>query len=1633
MLRKIASLVLSSVIAFSSFALNTVFAEDSVAVRTSEISKTVAFPGAQGGGMYTSGARGAVESGKEMEVYHVTSLANKGEGSFREAVSRGNRIIVFDVSGYIDLEENVTIGGNGKNNITILGQTAPGDGICFRGNNIKVSGENIILRYIRFRVGDKLADGNQTRTQDGLEFVDNTKNVIIDHCSVSWGTDENLTAYAVKDVTIQNCIIAEALNHSIHAKDTHSYAAIWGGINLSVYNNLIATHKSRNPKIGTSETTAMTAGYNDWDTVVDIRNNVIYNWQDKAGYGSENGAGTNIVNNVYRPGPATGVKIDRNDDDFTLVKDKSVSDKKKARIFEYSTGNKYGADRFGKIYANGNIIDISDSESDTVKAYAQKVNENNYQPAERIGVFPDEKYSDDFIASLQEEFQPKYLEEPIPFVGNVDYSVADKNAEDVYKYVIENAGAFPRDKVDTRIIKNVEDRTAPNTPVSIDEIVVGSKLEKSYGLVDTPADGIPKDAAVGDYDDRGYPVFNGGKDVSRDAEFDSDKDGIADVWEDKMGLDKTNPKDSINIGPNGLTWLEIYAEDIGKNTFGNITINIADKIVTQRSADIALSVPADSAFSKFEVYCDGKMIKEETASNQTTINVSDLPLGENYITVKALKDDGIYSLSNTQVVYVIGENYGGELTDASDAEGAKVFEDNGRVYTYVNGEKLAILQKENIEGDFLFTAKSDYVSNLVSGVETGISISSGDKIVKLYRIYEGNKIVMKKSINGVVSEAEGIDVYGSNMFNIEKNGDNIILQAGSSASMLKDIATVSLDKDLGGGNVTAAVYAKGVADKITVSEFTNVAFIDNDKKTNPKIELKNLKDRQLLNLTQDIKIEVTPDAKAKVNEIVIMFGDNIIEDLYIKEGISSVEERTIPVKFSGATEGDLRIICFDENLGRAEKTVKIAVSDEVAPWESTNIGGTDTDMPTYISFNKYEQDTLFDYTYKINSPEGNISGTSDKYGYMYQKFNNDMRIYYRSRMQSSKDFGIMLKENASDADGVSYFFGAEKIDGKNVYSLKARKTKGGEYEIIKTIDNFSPDNAYFIVEKEGNVLRIFETTNKNAQCYKKLRLLAETETTLSDEYYMGFAATKGEGASGGADAGWLGLESINRGTEQSYVWNMNYGLDWLWQTQDHKILEPMWTTENVGNNETGKMKISPNAVDENYVEGYVRHEYEVSQGFVDNSFDVLITGEKPAVDFYFQTDLGSAYKVAFNNDGTVSFGSEKAERFNYSTGSWYRVNITSKVGENKANIKLLNLNDEVLTLKDDVVAEKFETVLHAKTKQPIKQGFFIKPIKDSEGTYYIDNVYVSLNEKSSLESAVAKAKGLNKDDYSVKSWVIFSDALKEAESVLAKEDASKEEIMTAAIKLEDAINNLISVVEIIKGETKFWNFGDKQFLDLGSSITGTHSFEELTLEFSNEASLRSGGKNFNDGTSFSHNMQNKAGNHFKIKVNGKADIKVYAVSAKSSATRNLVITDGSNTQKYALTGVTNVSEYNYPGPGPATIDIYGEDTLNYYGIKYTPYIKYEDTTSIISYDKTSGLARVCYIGADDLKKAAIGVIVTDNDGKIVEVKKQEFDVAKPKTVQEVQVGAVSKEGNVKVFLWESLNNMKPLCEALEVK
>jgi len=248
-------------------------------ISTSTAGSTLpAFPGAEGYGSLTRGGRGG-------KVIAVTNLNDSGPGSLRAAVeAKGPRIVVFRVSGTIKLEKSLTI----RNPyITIAGQTAPGDGICLRDQQLSIGADEVIIRYIRMRLGDESDTNSDAIGGRGQ------KNIILDHVSASWSIDECVSIYGCENVTIQWCLISESLYQSKHKKGHHGFGGIWGNNYGSYHHNLIAHHSSRNPRWATD------SGYNDY------RNNVLFNWGYNSSYGGEGDTTVNIVANYYKPGPAT--------------------------------------------------------------------------------------------------------------------------------------------------------------------------------------------------------------------------------------------------------------------------------------------------------------------------------------------------------------------------------------------------------------------------------------------------------------------------------------------------------------------------------------------------------------------------------------------------------------------------------------------------------------------------------------------------------------------------------------------------------------------------------------------------------------------------------------------------------------------------------------------------------------------------------------------------------------------------------------------------------------------------------------------------------------------------------------------------------------------------------------------------------------------------------------------------------------------------------------------------------------------------------------------------------------------------------------------------------------------------------
>ncbi|MEP0366457.1 MAG: pectate lyase [Cyclobacteriaceae bacterium] len=379
------------------------------------VGQSLAFPGAEGFGKFTTGGRGG-------EVIVVSNLNDSGDGSLREALRKKYpRIVVFSVSGIIELESDLDIN---HGDLTIAGQSAPGDGIVLKNYPLKVKGDNVIVRYIRSRMGDERA------VEDDAISVTNHKNVIIDHCSFSWGTDECATFYDNENLTVQYCIVSESLNKSVHKKGEHGYGGIWGGKNASFHHNLFAHHKSRNPRFHG-------ARYHHQPEleIVDFRNNVIYNWQSNNSYGGEEG-NHNIVGNYYKAGPGTRSKEDKILDPYSP---------------------------YGRFYLSQNILHGSDN-----------VNEDNWK-----GVNID----NELIVSIK-------LDEPI----EVESLPTEKPKEAFASVLEKAGASFCRDIIDKRIIEEVRKGEASFGSGIIDtQSQVGGypKYKSKKALKDSDMDGMP--------------------------------------------------------------------------------------------------------------------------------------------------------------------------------------------------------------------------------------------------------------------------------------------------------------------------------------------------------------------------------------------------------------------------------------------------------------------------------------------------------------------------------------------------------------------------------------------------------------------------------------------------------------------------------------------------------------------------------------------------------------------------------------------------------------------------------------------------------------------------------------------------------------------------------------------------------------------------------------------------------------------------------------------------------------------------------------------------------------------------------------------------------------------------------------
>ncbi len=715
------------------------------------VGNLLAFPGAEGGGKYTKGARGALDAGGTVEVYHVTNLNSDGPGSFTEAISADpvdpdaaegtseekppvGRIIVFDVGGVIDFPNGQKIN---RDYVTILGQTAPGDGITLTGGDLQIGNarKNVIMRYLRVRPTNK--NGAEV---DGIGGQWNT-DVIIDHCSTSWCVDEGLTLYAGnventsgyeqgKRLTVQNSITSESMRMSGHFKGAHGYGAIIGGTNATYYRNIFAHHDSRSPRL---------------DRILkntDFRNNIVYNWGvTNSAYGGEptsphpgNARGqvrpsqVNYSNNYYKYGPSTvSGKRFRIYDFDKLAKEVGNTYEKEINgekvVFTVEKSKFYMEDN----YVAGSSTVTSNNWADDATNKAQNQVERMSKPFS-LG---DELYPDLNISS--------------------DKLLAGK---DVLDSVIADAGAtLPRrDSIDARVIADVKNQTG--RIINNEEEVGGLVgIQNSERVFEIPAD---------------WKTAHGMENDAKDNDIVPSGKWAGYTWIEAYVNDWTVQQSAASPTNPEVTVISPAIASINKTVDGQ-TVDNGNWLVINDNQTVNYKASAspvgDTAIVKMELYDDEALIK--TYDNVSEINDSiSLDLGTHYLSCVAYNNKGESTRSTTSIVYVngsaapeswtlkqIGTNsFPGKGAVSVDKDGLYTMGGSGKIGG--TADKCDFLYKE-VTGDFDISLKLENIMANENGPAFGLMVreglGGGDRMAALVdgwiKFGRNNRIVARTTKN----------------------------------------------------------------------------------------------------------------------------------------------------------------------------------------------------------------------------------------------------------------------------------------------------------------------------------------------------------------------------------------------------------------------------------------------------------------------------------------------------------------------------------------------------------------------------------------------------------------------------------------------------------------------------------------------------------------------------------------------------------------------------------------------------------------------------------------------------------------------------------------------------------------------
>lgn len=998
-MRKVLSVVIALSMIFGT--VGAVFAADEdvagvgMTPAQAEAKGIVAFPGAEGGGMWTTGGRGG-------EVYHVTNLKDSGEGSLRDAISQPNRIVVFDVSGTINLESVLKFD---QPNITIAGQTAPGDGICVAGYYTTIAADNIIVRYVRFRPGDV------SGVENDAFWGRYQSNIMVDHCSTSWSTDETLSIYAVANATVQWCIISESLTLAAHSKGRHGYGGIWGGYNTTYHHNLVATHTSRTPRYGSLSST-----HPDYKGVDgnDMVNNVIYNWGFNNAYGGED-VTLNVINNYYKPGAITLGNI-------------------KNQFFNPSRG--------AKVYMSGNVMEGNDE--------ITKDNSLGFNPVPASDTAP--------AAVLVSEPNYKHL---IP-LENVD------TAQEAYRKVLAGAGATlpKRDSYDAKIVNDTKNGTGRF--VNNESEVGGWPALNTYNVkADTDGDGMPDEwenengldknnAADGrEYAENGYTnVENYLNSIVENGKEPHNPEVSIDV--SKFGSTKSSLKNAIYAEGEPINVSVTAQAAVGGRSINKVQIFVNDTVVAE---DFNASI---RGLTDGQYYISARVVDtagEATTSEVKEVNVNgvgnispwkSMDIGEVEIPGAAWYKDGVYTVKSAGLIGPGNEwSESPENTDSFHYMYDKIDE---------NGE---------ISAEIVDVAK--LTNNCVSGLMIRDSLSESADFALIDYEYKkmGAGLVFATRKDGKYSREEMILDTLPVYVKLQKEGGKI--RGFHSTNGIDWIAFGEVELNLSGENY-AGIAVDGCREDnqnptYSYGKFRNLNLSNYGKNPYPTVEAR----ISLLSQEFNFLLEASNDLLSyRKGHIYSIFADGSgfeTVDYYIDGEFVWQSDAGAGIDDTAHRIGNhyITVIARSKDGVPAYSSRNIGVSClPLEGWDITDIGDCPMTGAAEMDGDKI---TIYGAGFGIDDT------TTVQTPYIYKQMSGDFKMKFKVPEQSSlheyQQVGVMLRNGLYEGDQ-SYACYYQKYNGEY---FKENNEKGKKFSLIGQ-QKYKSMPAWITVEKLGNTVKM---------------------------------------------------------------------------------------------------------------------------------------------------------------------------------------------------------------------------------------------------------------------------------------------------------------------------------------------------------------------------------------------------------------------------------------------------------------------------------------------------------------------------------------------------------------------------------